>query len=65
MEYSEIMFGRNLKILRSQNGLSQQELADEIHVTRQTISLWERDQGKTDIYCCMTFAGCLVYLWNR
>lgn len=51
MECSEIRFGRNLKILRSQNRLSQQELADEIHVTRQTVSLWERDQGKPDIYC--------------
>lgn len=57
MEYSEIMFGRNLKILRSQNGLSQQELADEIHVTRQTVSLWERGQGKPDIYYLHDICG--------
>ncbi|MCM1187495.1 MAG: helix-turn-helix domain-containing protein [Lachnoclostridium sp.] len=50
MERNGIMFGRNLQILRSKNGLSQQELADEIHVTRQTVSLWERGQGKPDIY---------------
>lgn len=50
MERNEIMFGRNLQILRSQNNLSQQELADKIHVTRQTVSLWERGQGKPDIY---------------
>lgn len=50
MERNEIMFGRNLQILRSQSGLSQQELADRIHVTRQTVSFWERGQGKPDIY---------------
>lgn len=50
MERNGIMFGRNLQILRNKNGLSQQELADKIHVTRQTISLWERGQGKPDIF---------------
>lgn len=49
MERKRIMFGRNLRILRSKNGVSQQNLADEIHVTRQTVSLWERGQGKPDI----------------
>lgn len=50
MERNRIMFRRNLQILRNKNGLSQQKLADEIHVTRQTISTWERGQGKPDIY---------------
>lgn len=49
MERKRIMFGRNLKILRSKNGVSQQKLADEIHVTRQTVSLWERGQVSPDI----------------
>lgn len=57
MERNGIMFGRNLKILRSKNGLSQQELADEIHVTRQTVSLWERGQGKPDIYYLHDICG--------
>ena len=47
---NEINFGRNLNILRSRNNMSQQELADKIHVTRQTISIWERGEGKPDIY---------------
>lgn len=50
MERNEIKFGRNLQVLRSQNNLSQQDLADKIFVTRQTISLWERGQGKPDIF---------------
>lgn len=50
MVRNEIRFGRNLRILRSQNGVSQQELADAIHMTRQTLSTWERGAGKPDIY---------------
>lgn len=43
-------FARNLLILRTQNGWSQQELAEKISVTRQTISTWERELGNPDIY---------------
>lgn len=47
---NEINFGKNLRVLRSERGVSQQELADAIHVTRQSISKWERGAGKPDIY---------------
>lgn len=47
---NEIRFGRNLRILRAKNSVSQQELADAIHITRQTLSTWERGAGKPDIY---------------
>lgn len=50
MTRNEINFGKNLRILRSQKGVSQQEVADAIHVTRQTLSVWERGAGKPDIY---------------
>ncbi|MBQ8799668.1 MAG: helix-turn-helix transcriptional regulator [Lachnospiraceae bacterium] len=50
MDENIINFGRNLSILRNTKGISQQEMADELHVTRQTISVWERNQGKPDIY---------------
>ena len=50
MVRNEINFGRNLNILRSRNNMSQQDLAEKIHVTRQTISIWERGEGKPDIY---------------
>lgn len=46
----DIRFGRNLKILRSRNEISQQELADKIHVTRQTVSCWERGVSQTKGY---------------
>ena len=48
---NEINFGKNLRVLRSERGVSQQELADAIHVTRQSISKWERGAGNPDIYC--------------
>jgi len=51
MAYSKIRFGRNLQLLRNQRHVSQQELADAIHVTRQSISTWERNSGKPDIFC--------------
>ena len=35
------MFADNLKTLRRAKGLSQEELAGRLHVTRQTISKWE------------------------
>ena len=36
-------FGNKLIELREQRGLSQEELADELRVSRQTISNWEND----------------------
>ena len=39
------MLGDKLVALRKKNGHSQQELADRLQVTRQTISNWELGQG--------------------
>ncbi len=39
------MLGEKLAALRKKNGYSQQELADKLKVTRQTISNWECGQG--------------------
>ncbi|MBM6897995.1 helix-turn-helix transcriptional regulator [Pseudoflavonifractor capillosus] len=36
------MFSENLKILRKQKGLTQETLAIKLHITRQTISKWEK-----------------------
>lgn len=36
--------GKNLLRLRKAKGISQEELANELHVSRQTISQWETDQ---------------------
>ena len=36
------MLSDNIKRLRSAAGLSQEELAGELHVVRQTVSKWEK-----------------------
>lgn len=41
--------GRQIKKYRLQSGLSQDELAEKIFVTRQTISNWENDKNYPDI----------------
>ena len=42
-------FGENLTNLRKSKGLSQEQLASELSLTRQTISKWELNQSTPDI----------------
>lgn len=41
--------GQKLKKLRADKGLTQKGLADQLHVTFQTISKWENDENEPDI----------------
>lgn len=34
-------FGQSLRKLRKDRGLTQEQLAQRLHVTRQTVSYWE------------------------
>ena len=42
-------FGEKLKKLRCDNGMTQEELAEQIFVTRTAISKWETDKGYPSI----------------
>lgn len=42
-------FSEQLKTLRQQHHLTQQALADDLHVSRQAISNWENDKNMPDI----------------
>ncbi|MCI6000888.1 MAG: helix-turn-helix domain-containing protein [Finegoldia magna] len=42
------MLNENIKSLRKSNGLSQEQLANEMHVVRQTVSKWERGLSVPD-----------------
>lgn len=42
-------FSNNLKRLRQAGGMSQAQLAEQMNVTRQTISSWERGNSYPDI----------------
>ena len=42
------MFGERLKMFRKRKGISQEELADRLHVARQTVSKWENGTSVPD-----------------
>ncbi len=48
-----------LKIARVENNLSQQELADQVDVTRQTIGLIEKGKYNPSINLCIKIAKTL------
>ena len=41
--------GNHIKHYRNEKGLSQEELAERVYVTRQTISNWENNKNYPDI----------------
>ena len=43
-------FNEKLRELRVQSGMSQDELAEKLHVARQTISKWEQGVNEPDMY---------------
>ena len=52
MEYYE-----KLKELRVQSGMSQDDLAEKLHVARQTVSKWEQGVNEPDIYTLKQYAA--------
>ena len=44
-----VIFGKRLKELREEQGLSQQKLGDTLFVTRVTISAWETNKQEPNI----------------
>ena len=52
----EMEFGKQIKKLRQEAQLSQEELAERIYVSRQTISKWESNLSSPDIQSCKAMA---------
>lgn len=50
-------FGLFLNKLRKEKGLTQQELADKLHVTRQAVSKWESGSGYPDVSMLTSIAS--------
>lgn len=44
-----IRIGKKIRFLRNQAGMTQDELAQELNVTRQALSNWERDLNMPDL----------------
>ena len=51
------MFRENLTQLRKLHNFSQEELAEKINVSRQTLSKWETGESVPDIEKCMALAS--------
>lgn len=51
------MIGMNLKYFRKRNGLSQEELAEKIEVSRQSVAKWESGETLPDIVKCRELAN--------
>lgn len=41
--------GSKIQQIRKERGLSQEQFADQFHVTRQTVSNWENDRNYPDM----------------
>ncbi len=52
-------FGKNLSTIRKKRGLSQEELADMLNVSRQTIYKWETDVTAPDVNKLVELASAL------
>ena len=53
------MLKDNIKILRKQNGLSQEELSSKLNVVRQTVSKWEQGLSVPDSEMLITLSEVL------
>ena len=53
------MLGANIRILRQEKGLSQEELAAEVNVVRQTVSKWEKGLSVPDAAALIHIAKAL------
>ena len=49
-------FSKNLKTLRAKQGLSQKELANQLHVERSTVAGWETKDRMPDVFLLVRIA---------
>lgn len=53
------MLGENIKTYRQKKGYTQEEVANRLHVTRQTISKWEKNYSVPDAEVLVKLADVL------
>lgn len=51
-------FGKHLKMLREKAKMTQQQLADNLQISRQSISKWEQDIALPNILFCIPLIEC-------
>ena len=65
IENMNILFAENLKELRTERNLSQQELAERMFVTRSTVARWENGSRLPDASMIFRLAECLDVTIDR
>lgn len=50
------MIGMNIRVLRKKHKWSQEQLAERVNVSRQTVAKWENGEALPDIYKCQILA---------
>lgn len=50
------MIGMNIKYLRKKYGYSQEELAEKLDVSRQSVAKWENEESLPDVEKCVLLA---------
>lgn len=53
------MIGRNCRRLRQRAGMTQEDLAERLHVTRQAVSAWETEKNRLDAETLVALAEAL------
>lgn len=56
-KHMTLKIGENLKKLRRQNRLTQEQLADICHVTPQAVSRWEKESAYPNVFHFVTLAN--------
>ena len=57
VENMELFIGDNIKRLRRQKGITQETLADRMHVSTAAVSKWERNETFPDIAMVIPLAS--------
>lgn len=52
--------GNQIRKYRAERGLSQEELAEKVFVSRQTVSNWENDKNYPDIHSLLLLSNELL-----
>ena len=56
--------GEKIKTARTENGLTQEELAGKMMVSRQAITKWEADKGMPDVSNVQLLAQIFKIKWD-
>jgi transcriptional regulator with XRE-family HTH domain len=62
---SNVTLGKMIREKRIERGLTQQQLADKVYVTRQTISKWELEKSQPDQISLYLIENALQFKWHH